>query len=204
METLSAIEQRRSVKKYDPEHRMTEAEIRQLFEAVLLSPTSFNLQNWRFVVVTDPLLRQELRAAAWNQAQFTDASIVVYLVMDKKSHERDPGRYWANAEPQVRDMLVGMIGNFYSSNPGLARDEGLRSCGLAGQTLMLAAKDMGYDTCPMVGFDFARTSELLNLPEDHEIAFAISVGKALEPARPRGGQLPLDEVLVRDRFPARA
>ena len=65
---------------------------------------------------------------------------------------------------------------------------------------MLAAKAMGYDSCPMVGFDFDRVGELIQLPEDHEIAYAISVGKALEPARPRGGQLPLSEVLIRDRF----
>ncbi len=111
---------------------------------------------------------------------------------------------WANADPQVRETLVGMIGGFYSNNPTLARDEGLRSCGLAGQTLMLAAKAMGLDSCPMVGFDFEKVSELIQLPEDHEIAFAISIGKALEPARPRGGQLPMDEVVIHDRFPSDA
>lgn len=204
MDTFEAIEARRSVKRYDPEHRLTEAEIDQLLQAAMLSPTSFNIQNWRFVVVTNEELREEIRKAAWGQAQFTDASILVILVMDLKAHERDPGRYWANADPQVRETLVGMIGGFYSNNPTLARDEGLRSCGLAGQTLMLAAKAMGLDSCPMVGFDFEKVSELIQLPEDHEIAFAISIGKALEPARPRGGQLPMDEVVIHDRFPSDA
>jgi len=65
---------------------------------------------------------------------------------------------------------------------------------------MLAAKAMGYDSCPMVGFDFDAVGKLVNLPEDHVIALMVSVGKAVEPARPRGGQLPLDEVVVTDRF----
>ncbi|HPF13182.1 MAG: nitroreductase family protein [Planctomycetes bacterium] len=201
MDTIEAIRQRRSVKKYDPNHRMSEDEIRQLFETVRLSPTSFNLQNWRFVVATDPALRLAMREAAWGQAQFSEASLLVLLVMDLKAHEREPMRYWANADEKVREMLVGMIGRFYGDNPKLARDEGLRSCGIAGQTLMLAAKAMGYDSCPMVGFDFGKMAELIQLPADHEIAFAISVGKALEPARPRGSQLPYEEIVHRDRFP---
>lgn len=54
MDTTTAIHQRRSVKHYDPDHKMTEVEIQALLELALLSPTSFNMQNWRFVVVTDP------------------------------------------------------------------------------------------------------------------------------------------------------
>ncbi len=201
METFEAIQSRRSIKKFDPDHKMTEEEIKTLFEAVLLSPTSFNLQNWRFVVATDPALRLDMKDAGWGQAQFSDASLLVLLVMDLKAHEKDPARYWVNADEKSRGVLVGMIGSFYSTNPSLARDEGLRSCGIAGQTLMLAAKAMGYDSCPMVGFDFKKMADLINLPEDHEIAFAVSVGKATEEARPRGGQLPMEEVFVRDRFP---
>jgi nitroreductase len=76
----------------------------------------------------------------------------------------------------------------------------MRSCGIAGQTIMLAAKAMGYDSCPMIGFDPIQVSELINLPEDHVIGFMISVGKATEPARPRGGQLPLEEVVIQNKF----
>ena len=68
MDTISAIRERRSVKHFDPDHKMTEAEINGLLELALLSPTSFNMQNWRFVVVTDQAKKDALRAAAWNQA----------------------------------------------------------------------------------------------------------------------------------------
>ena len=76
----------------------------------------------------------------------------------------------------------------------------MRSCGIAGQSIMLAAKDMGYDSCPMIGFDQEAVGKIIHLPEDHCISFMITVGKALKPAWPRPGQLPLSEVVIRDRF----
>ena len=66
MDTLTAIKERRSVKHYDPNYSMSEVEIEALLEAALLSPTSFNLQNWRFVVVSDPKKKEALCAASWN------------------------------------------------------------------------------------------------------------------------------------------
>ena len=64
MDTLTAIHSRRAVKHFDPDHRMTEEEIRTLMHAAVQSPTAFNMQNWRFVLVTDPALRQRIRAAS--------------------------------------------------------------------------------------------------------------------------------------------
>ena len=77
---------------------------------------------------------------------------------------------------------------------------GLRSCGIAGQTIMLAAKAMGYDSCPMIGFDPEQVGNIINLPENHVIGFIITVGKATKPAWPKPGQLSLEDVVVRDRF----
>lgn len=76
----------------------------------------------------------------------------------------------------------------------------MRSVGLAGQTIMLAAKAMGYDSCPMIGFDPVRVAELIQSPEDHVMGFMISVGKQEKPAWPKPGQLPLDQVVINDRF----
>ena len=67
----------------------------------------------------------------------------------------------------------------------------MRSCGMAAQTIMLAAKSMGYDTCPMKGFDYEKVGKLLNLPDDHVIVMMILVGKAAKPPSIRGGQLEL-------------
>lgn len=200
MDTLEAIQERRSVKHYDPEHKMSPEEVKTLMEHTILSPTSFNIQNWRFVVVENPEIKAQLKAAAWNQAQVSDASIVILVCADLMAWGDKPERYWRNAPEAVQQQLVPMIGKFYDNNPQLQRDEAMRSCGIASQTIMLAAKAMGYDTCPMIGFDPVKTAEIINLPENHVIGLMITVGKPLKPAQARSGPLDLSEVMVTDRW----
>ncbi len=203
MDTLTAIRERRSVKHYDTHAPMPEEDLQQLLDLALLSPTSFNIQNWRFVVVRDPELRKQVRAAAWDQAQVTEAQLLLVLCADLKAWAKEPGRYWKNAPPEARQTVVPMIGQFYE-NAGevVQRDEAMRSCGIAAQTLMLAAKTMNYDSCPMIGFDPEQVARLIALPEDHVVGMLLVIGKAAKPARPRGGQLSKDEVVIVDRFPS--
>ena len=164
METFTAIKTRRAVKHYDPKHRMTEEEINQLMSLAILSPTAFNIQNWRFVLVQDPELRKKIRAVAWDQAQVTDASLLIILCADIKAWEKQPVRYWQNAPKEVQDFIIPAIAQYYQGREQVQRDETMRSCGIAAQTLMLAAKSMGYDSCPMDGFDFDAVGKLINLP----------------------------------------
>ena len=200
MNVTQAIVERRSVKAYDPSHRMTKKEIAKLMSLAMLSPTAFNIQNWRFVLVQDAALRKEVRAASWDQAQVTDASLLVVLVADLKAWKKQPERYWVNAPQEVQNILVPMIGNYYRGKEQVQRDEAMRSCGMAAQTIMLAAKEMGYDTCPMDGFDFDAVAKLLNLPADHIPTMFVVVGKALQPANPRGGQLDYDQIVIQNKF----
>ena len=200
MHVFEAIKTRRAVKHYDPKHRLTDEELNTLLSLALLSPTAFNIQNWRFVLVKDPDLRREIRKVAWDQAQVTDASLLIVLCADLKSWEKEPQRYWRNATEEVKDFSVPAIDGYYRGKDQVQRDEAMRSCGIAAQTLMLAARAMGYDSCPMDGFDYDAVGKLINLPKDHVVAMFVVVGKAVKEAWPRGGQLPLEEVLVIDRF----
>ena len=200
MDVFDAIEQRRSVKHFDPSHKFSEAEEKQLFEAALLAPTAFNIQHWRLVVVRDPAIREQIKEAAWGQAQVTDASLLIVLCADKKAWNKKPERYWVNAPQEVQDYLVPKIGQYYEGNERVQLDECMRSCGIVAQTLMLSAKGMGYDSCPMDGFDFDKVGEIISLPKDHVISMFVTVGKATAEANPRGGQLALNEVLVENTF----
>ena len=200
MDTKQAIEARRSVKHYDPEHSMTKDEIDQLLSLAALSPTAFNIQNWRFVLVANPDLRQKIREASWDQSQVTDASLLIVLCADLKAWEKEPKRYWRNAPEDVQEFVLPAIDNYYRGKDQVQRDEAMRSCGIAAQTLMLAAKSMGYDSCPMDGFDFEKVGELINLPDDHVISMFVVVGKPIQEARPRAGQLDLGEVVINDTF----
>ena len=200
MNTFDAIKERRSVKHYDPTHKLSDDEIEQLMSLAVLSPTSFNMQNWRFVLVKDPEIRKKIRSASWDQPQVTDSSLLLVLCADLKSWKKDPGQYWKDAPKEARDFLVPAMGMFYEGKEQLQRDEAMRSCGIAAQTIMLAAKSMGYDSNPMIGFDPEKVAELINLPEDHVITMMVVVGKQVKPAMPRGGQLPLDKVVFTNKF----
>ena len=200
MNVSEAITRRRAIKWYDPEHRMPEETFKILMEHALLAPTAFNIQNWRFVRVADPEQRKAIRAVAWDQAQVTDASELLVLCFDRKAWEREPARYWREAPKEVQDFLVPAIAQYYGGRPKVERDEGMRSCGLVGMTIMLMAQELGYDTCPMDGFDYEAVGRLINLPEDHEVALMIAIGKGIKEAWPKPGQLSLSEVMVTDRF----
>ena len=200
MDTFDAVEQRRSIKHFDKNHKLSESEIEKLLSLAILSPTSYNIQNWRFVLVKDSETRKKIRSAAWDQAQVTDSSLLLILCADLKSWKKQPERYWKTAPKEVQDMFVKMIGDFYDGKEQLQRDEAMRSCGIAAQTLMLTAKAMGYDSGAMIGFDPQKVAEIINLPEDHVIGLMVVVGKQVKPASPRGGQLPLSDIVFIDRF----
>lgn len=200
MNTIDTIRARRAVKSYDPTHRMLGEEVTELLSLTLLSPTAFNIQHWRFVVVDEPALRQQIRQVAWNQAQVTDASLLVILCADLKAWEKSPDRYWRNASAEVQAFMLPTIDQYYRGKEQIQRDEAMRSCGIAAQTLMLAAKSLGYDSCPMDGFDSAAVARLICLPEDYVIAMFVAIGKRTQDAWPRPGQLSLDEVVISNRF----
>ena len=200
MNTIEAIECRRAIKHYDPAHRMSPEEERRLLELAILSPTAFNIQHWRFVIVRDMEVRKKIRAVAWDQAQITDASLLVVLCGNLSAWKQNPANYWRNAPQAVQDFLVPAIDGYYSGKPVVQRDEVMRSCGMAGQTIMLAAKAMGYDTCPMDGFDYAEVGKILHLPEDHIISFMIAIWRKTQDSWPRPGQLAYDEVVFENGF----
>ena len=200
MNIKEAIVNRRSVKHFDPEHVMSESDIEELMSHVILSPTAFNIQHWRFVRVVDAEKRQQIKKASWEQAQITDASLLLVLCADLNAWEKRPERYWREAPQKVQDFLLPAIADYYTNHHQAQRDECLRSASIAAMSIMLMAKEMGYDSCPMDGFDFDNVARIINLPHDHIITMMVVVGKKKEDARPRSGQLPLDEVFLTDGF----
>ncbi len=200
MHTLDAIRSRRSVKHFDPNHQMTSQEKNEILSLAMLSPTAFNLQHWRFVVVEDADLRRAIRDVSMNQAQVTDASMLIVLCADMQAWQKDTLRYWQGADASIRDFMLPAIDGYYRDHPQVQRDETMRSCGIAAQTIMLAARAMGYDSCPMDGFDFAAVANLINLPHDHVISMFVAIGKGTQQAWPRPGQLPMNDLVIKNRF----
>ncbi|MHB1607335.1 MAG: nitroreductase family protein [Acidiferrobacter thiooxydans] len=193
MDIVTAIKARRAVKQFDPSHRLTESEVDTLLSLAMLSPTAFNIQHWRFVLVQDPQLRDAIRAASWMQPQITDASLLIVMCADLKAWEKQPERYWRNAPADVREGILAAIDAYYRGRETVQRDEAMRSCGIAAQAL-------GYDSCPMDLADFGEVGRLIGLPEDHVIGLFVAIGRGVREPRPRAGALTRDEVVRKDRF----
>lgn len=200
MDTFDAIKTRRAIKKFDNTYKMSDEQVQSLMKLTLLSPTSYNQQNWRFVTVTDQKVKEQIHVAARNQAQPLDGSLVILLCGNMNAWKDDPMRYWKNHPLEKQEHVRDALHKKYSDSPQNRRDEAMRSCGFAAQTIMLAAKQMGLDSCPMVGFEYDEMAKIINLPSDHIIVMMIVVGKAASPAAERGGQLPLDEVVFENKF----
>lgn len=200
MNTFDAIRERRAVKNFDPSHEFSKQETEQLLDLAMQAPSSFNIQHWRLVNVTDKALRVKLREAAHDQAQVTEGSLLFVVTVDTKAWEKDPARYWVNAPKEAQDILVPWISPFYAGKEQLQRDEAMRSAGIMLQTMMLSAKAMGYDSCPMVGFDFDKVAELIHLPKDYAIAAMLVIGKGIKPAWPKPGFIPKSEMLIENHF----
>ncbi len=113
----------------------------------------------------------------------TEASLFVVFCADLQAWNRQPERYWPDVPAETRRAVLAALDGYYRDKPQVQRDEAMRSCALAAQTLMLAAQSLGYDSCPMTGFDFGRVGELIRLPADHVLAMAVASAGAWNPRR---------------------
>ncbi len=195
-----AIYGRRSVKYFDPHASVKEADFRALIHSAMLAPTSFNIQHWRFVRITDRQLRRQLRKLSYEQPKVTDASELLVITGDTKAWQKQPARYWRHADGARAKQAVALLDDFYRGSERLQRDEVIRSCALAAQNIMLRAHELGYGCCPMIGFDAEAVADLINLPGDHLVVMLLAIGKASRDPLPRSGQLSMDEVLLDNSF----
>ena len=200
MNVSTAIQERRAEKVFDPAFTISEQQVTDLLEKAILSPTAFNIQNWRIVNVKDPALRQKIREVAWNQDKVTDASLLFVLCADLNAWAKEPARYWEGAPQMYQDMLIPAIDGYYRDKPQVQRDEAMRSCGIIAMSIMLLSQEQGWYSCPMDGFDFDVVGKLINLPESHVVSMMIAVGKRSQESFPRVGKIPLREVLLENTF----
>lgn len=199
MQVEEAFRSRRSVRSFEPSATLDDATLARLFELVALSPSSFNLQHWRFVVARETELKLRLKEAAMGQPQVAEASAVV-LVLGKLSAFADAERIYAELDPERRARTVKMIHGFYEGNVEAQRDEALRSGSMGAMALMLAAQSLGLSSGPMIGFDKQRVCALLGVDDAHIPVMLIALGRQKNPPPPRQYRRPLREIVTLDGF----
>lgn len=180
-----AIETRRSIRKYVQEP-MNQDDLREILRLASLAPSAWNAQTWRFAVVQTPEVKEKLREAAYGQAQVGSAPAVIVVYSDMEDtlqtieDTAHPGMGDAGRSGQRKTFDTN-----FGSLPVAERGQwGLTQANIAFGFLMLAARSMGYDTVPMLGFDPAKVRELLNLPEHVQFAGILPIGKRAEEGYP--------------------
>ncbi len=195
MNFAALTEQRHSVRRYQPGLAITDTELREIFRQVQRSPSSFNLQHWRFIVIREPARKTALRKLSYGQQQVEDCAAAV-LVCGRLDAFEDAAHLYADAPVEVREKFIPMIGGVYRNQPGLQREEAIRSGALAAMTLMYAAKHCGWDSGPMIGFDAQKVATLLALTPNIVPVMLVTLGKALNGEQPpRLYRRPLGEIV---------
>jgi len=167
---LAALQWRYATKVFDPEKKIPEAEWKTLEESLVLTPSSFGLQPWEFVVVGDQEIREELVAHSWNQRQVADASHLLVIALRTDVDESYVDRFVSRVEEVrgepgftgYRDMMVGFIQNL--DEEGIKNWGKLQTYIALGQFMTVAAM-MKIDTCPMEGFVASEYDRILGFEE---------------------------------------
>ncbi|MBX7143613.1 MAG: NAD(P)H-dependent oxidoreductase [Oligoflexia bacterium] len=162
---------RYATKKFDPTRRISAQDWSTLEEALLLAPSSFGLQPWKFLVVDDKPVREKLRACSWNQSQITDASHLVVFASRIDLNATDVER-WIARIAQVRGIPASNLNDYknmmigFISAPADKFDVNTwctRQVYIALGVFLSAAAMLGIDACPMEGFDPVQYDQILGL-----------------------------------------
>lgn len=184
-ELLRALEGRYATKRFDPSRKIPGPVWSALEASLVLTPSAFGLQPWRFLVVTDPAIKARLREVSWGQSQVVDCShLVVFAarrVIELKDIDRLIERVAAvRGVPQAslsgyREMMAGSL--LGEARVDRAAEWAARQVYIALGQFVAAAAVLGVDACPMEGLDPARYDEILGLEgSDHRVVAACPVG----------------------------
>ena len=176
-----AADHRRSIRTYEPTP-ISDAELRELLRLAGRAPSAFNAQPWRFVVVQDEQLRQQLSAAAYGQQQVVRAPATIVMYSDMvDALARMPEAMHPDLPAEKRDEGVANFRATFSGQSVTEREAwGNAQSNIALGYLLLLAETRGYATSPMLGFEPDKVKALLGLPDHVRIPALVTIGYAAE------------------------
>jgi len=183
MDVIQVIKERRSINFFDEGREISDDKILELLDLANLSPSSFNLQPWKVIVVKNSERKKVLRQCALNQPKVEEASVVLIMVADPKAVEENRERVldsWQELgymKPEMREMYGELMKNLYGTEDSLRRKLfATKNTALYAMNVMIIAKGLGIDTHPMDGFDEDCIKREFNIPDDKIIPMLITVG----------------------------
>lgn len=201
------VRSRRSAMKFAPDIEITERELNEMFNLTKFSPSAFNLQHAQYIVVKNPEIKNRLYEAANKQHKILSSSAVI-VVLGNMNAYRDAASLYEGMlnlgimSKQEYEMTVESVRSFYEQRgEPFQREEAIRNASLSAMLFMLVAKDRGWDTCPMIGFDPGEVARILGVPDSCVPALMITIGREdTSSQRPRGYRKPVGEFVSYDGF----
>ncbi|WP_134687374.1 nitroreductase family protein [Brevibacillus migulae] len=204
---VTIVKNRRSANKFIEGTEIPASDLEEIFSLAKFAPSAFNLQHTHYVVVTDPAKKEEVYEAAYKQYKVKTASAAILVLGDTKAYEQTAAIYEGMKNlgilsKQEYDKMVEDTVRFYESRgEAFQKEEAIRNASLSAMQLMLIAKEKGWDTCPMIGYDPEKMAQILHIPERYVPVMLITMGKAdLSSERPRGYRKPTSEFVSFNTF----
>lgn len=189
---------RHACKLFDPSKKIPQYSIEALLEAARLSPSSFGMEPWRFIVIANESLKEELKALCWNQPQITSAShLVVCIAKHKAVHERSYYEPLFARRGLPKEALEGYLKRYKSYITALPSIQEWceKQCYIAATNMMTYGAMMGIDSCPIEGFEKVQLQNKLDIKSEQEsIALVVALGYRASDATPKYRLSP-DEII---------
>jgi len=191
---IDALQFRHACKKFDSQKKISSQELDTILEAARLSPTSFGMEAWKFLVLSSDEIRQKLRPACWDQAQVTDSSHVIVILA--RPALADPSNEYVLKNFQRRqlsdDVTQAYIEKYriHMETEVFPRMSAYawcsKQCYIGLSNIMTAAASLGIDSCPMEGFEKDRVESILEIDtREFEVAVLVALGFRKEDQTPR-------------------
>lgn len=193
--------ERRSIRIYDETVKISDDELKQIILEANLAPSSMNMQPWRYVIISSDAAKEKLRPALYgNLKQLETSAAMIVVFNDLHKFELAEKIYDTAVEKglmpkDVREKQLTNIRNMAQKvDLSKLNVSGMIDCGLAAMNLMYVAREHGYDTCPIGGFNHEMIHDVVDLDKDrYSPVMIISIGKAAEEGFP-SVRLPFDDV----------
>ncbi|MBU3136757.1 nitroreductase family protein [Clostridium gasigenes] len=207
MELVNLIQERRSANNFIEGIEIPRSEFDEIFRLVTLTPSCYNLQHVNYLVIDDAEKKEQLMEVAFKQYKIHTASAAV-LVLGSKEANKDANKIYEGMlslgilNQTEYNGILQIINSLYEGRGEEFKvQEAIRNASLSAMMFMLIAKDRGWDTCPMIGFDPEAVKKLFNVPDKFEPVLLITIGKEDKTNRRlRGYRKPIQEFVNYNGF----
>jgi nitroreductase len=181
MDFSKIVQKRRACHSFQPNIKIPQKDWEQIFHETSLTPSGYNLQPWEFILIQDHQNIQQISKIAYNQAHVKDASAIVIAIADTHiARNADKiTQQWLDANYLTPEKALSFKASITKERPSEKNEKmALRSTTLACMSLIYSAENLGYATCPMMGFRQLEMKKFLKIPDDRSLALMIAIGKA--------------------------